>query len=199
MFQRLLCLGSIPVTWKVANVTPIPKSQSTFLLSGQLQTNFLNTYTVIRYLSIWYQFILGSLWNAEVCFQPSSLLIGKVVALVMPFCMWHTPYIILLRLGRKQELFRYTTVTLLTASIIRGSFSNSALWELEVLCCQFRQFLSNQSQYVRWMVIRANWLMWCQECLRELFWVYSCSTCTPWSFSLYWKESFVVMLTAPPS
>ena len=50
-----------------------------FLLSGQLQTNFLNTYTVqgTRYLSVWTNsrcwdlstsFVLGALWNAEVCF-----------------------------------------------------------------------------------------------------------------------------------
>ena len=48
-----------------------------------------------------------------------------------------------------------------------------------------KQFLSNRSQYAGLMVVGANWLMWCQECLRALFWDLSCSLCTPGSFSPY--------------
>ena len=40
---------------------------------------------------------LGVLWKAEVCFQPPSSLIGKVLAIVMPFFVWHTPYRMLWR------------------------------------------------------------------------------------------------------
>ena len=46
VFRRLLRLSSLHVCWRVANVTTIKKG-STFLLIGQLRTNFfLNTYTV---------------------------------------------------------------------------------------------------------------------------------------------------------
>ena len=37
-------------------------------------------------LSAWCLFFLDDLWNAVVCFQPSSLLIGKVWVPVMIFC-----------------------------------------------------------------------------------------------------------------
>ena len=40
-----------------------------------------------RFLNVWCRFVLGVLWNAEVCFHPSSSLIGKVLALVMPFTL----------------------------------------------------------------------------------------------------------------
>ena len=36
-----------------------------------------------KFLSVWCWFVFGVFWNAEVCFQPPSLLIGKVFALVM--------------------------------------------------------------------------------------------------------------------
>ena len=36
-------------------------------------------------------------WNAEVCIQPPSSITGKVLALVMPLCVWHTPYVVLWR------------------------------------------------------------------------------------------------------
>ena len=63
---------------------------------------------------------MGSLWNAEVCFQPPSLPIGKVLALVMTFCVWHTPYRVLWRGGRRVELFRSILVLLLTGPTIGG-------------------------------------------------------------------------------
>ena len=37
-------------------------------------------------LSVWCQFISDDLWNAVVCFQPPTLLIGKVWVSVMHFC-----------------------------------------------------------------------------------------------------------------
>ena len=36
------------------------------------------------------RFVLDDLWNAVVCFQPPSLLIGKVWVPVMQFCVSHT-------------------------------------------------------------------------------------------------------------
>ena len=42
-----------------------------------------------RCLSIWWRFVLDNLWNTVVCFQPPSLLIGKVSVNVMHFCVCH--------------------------------------------------------------------------------------------------------------
>ena len=47
------------------------------------------------------------------------------------------------------------------------------------------QFLSNRSQFMSWwMVLVANWLTWCQGCLREVLWARSCTSCTLRSLSL---------------
>ena len=87
VFRRLLRLGSFPVCWRVATVTPIPKGPPSSSASN---------YRPIRLgRSSWCRFVLGVLWKAEVCFQPPCSLIGKVLALVMPFFVWHTPYRVL--------------------------------------------------------------------------------------------------------
>ena len=73
----------------------------------------------------------------------------------------------------------------------RGFSSCSVLWKLEVQCCLFCHSMS------WWMVVIANWLMWCRRCLREMFWALCCSSCRLEHFSLEWKTSFSVMLTIP--
>ena len=79
------------------------------------------------------------------CFQPPSLPIGKVLALVMPFCVWHTPYKVLWRGGRRLELFsaafdrvNHRRILFRLCSV---EFGGSVL-------CVLTQFLSNRSQYV---------------------------------------------------
>ena len=85
------------------------------------------------------------------------------------------------------ELFRSTSVLLFTGLSDIGFFSNYALWELEVLCCLFRLSASLiGSSMSWWMVVGENWLTsWCQECLWEVFFVSSCSSCTAF---LYTRE-----------
>ena len=56
-----------------------------------------------RFLDVRCRFVFGLLRNADVSFQPPSSLIGKVLALVMPFFVWHTPYRVLWRWGRRLE------------------------------------------------------------------------------------------------
>ena len=78
VFLRLLRLGSFPVCWRVANVTPIPK--------GTPASSVVNYRPILtpmyiycpRVLSFWYRFVFGVFWNAEVCFQPPSWLIANV-------------------------------------------------------------------------------------------------------------------------
>ena len=67
-------------------------------------------------MSVWCQFVVDGLWNTKVCFQPPSSLIGNVLSLAMPFCVWPTPNRMLWRLGERIELVRSTSVTLLTGS-----------------------------------------------------------------------------------
>ena len=56
-----------------------------------------------KFLSVWCRFVLGVLWNAELCFQPPCSHIGKVLALVMPFFVWHIPYRVLWKWDRRLE------------------------------------------------------------------------------------------------
>ena len=111
-----------------------------FLLAGdrlmsfqfrKIQLPLANSRSILyckRCLSVYRLFIFGGLWNAEVCFHPPSSLIGK---------FFFTYYRVLWRGSRRLEWFRSTSVVLLTRSNIRGFSTNSAMSELEVLCCLF--------------------------------------------------------------
>ena len=70
------------------NVAPIPKGPPPLLLTITDQFPFRYC---LRCLRAWCRFVLDDLWNAVVCFQPQSLLIGKVWVPVMTFVQ--VPYI----------------------------------------------------------------------------------------------------------
>ena len=63
---------------------------------------------------------------------PSSP-IRKVLAPVMPFCIYLTLYRVHWKVTRRLELFRSTSVQLLTGSTIREFSSSSALWAMEFI------------------------------------------------------------------
>ena len=86
-----------------------------------------------RCLSVWWRFVSDDLWNTVVCFQPPSLLIGKVWVPVVHFCVCHIHCRVHLRAGRRPGLCRSTSVLLLIGSTIREFSISSALWILEVL------------------------------------------------------------------
>ena len=76
VFWRLVHLGGFPACWRQANVTPIPKGPPSFSVANYRLISI--TSVLSRCLSVWSRFVLDDLWNAVVCFQPPSLLIGKV-------------------------------------------------------------------------------------------------------------------------
>ena len=87
VFWRLVRLGSFQAFWRQANVTPIlkgPPSSSVANYRPISKTSVLSK--PLRCLSSWCLFVLDDLFNAVVCFQPSSLLIGMVWVPVMHFC-----------------------------------------------------------------------------------------------------------------
>ena len=91
-----------------------------------------------RCLSVWWRFVSDDLWNTLVCFQPPSLLIGKVWVPVMCFSVCHIHCRVHWRVGRRPGLCRSTSVLLLIRSTIREFSIGSALWVSEVLCCLYR-------------------------------------------------------------
>ena len=124
-----------PVICRVAHVTPIPKGPPSTSVANYRPISL--TPILSKVLSIWCQFILGNLWNAELCFHPPSLLIGKVLALVMPFCVWHTPYRVHWRLCGRLKLFRLTSVLLL-----QGQPSGDTI---QALLCGYWRFCAELS------------------------------------------------------
>ena len=84
VFRWLVRLGSFPACWRQANVTPIPKGPPSSSVANHRPISI--TSVLSKYLSAWCRFALDDLWNAVVCFQPPSFLIGKVWVPVMHFC-----------------------------------------------------------------------------------------------------------------
>ena len=91
----------------------------------------------LRCLSSWCRFILDDLWNAVVCFQPPSLLIGKVWVPVLHFCECPIHFRVHFRVGRRLGSCRLISVQPLIESTIWAFSICSALWVLEVLSCPF--------------------------------------------------------------
>ena len=80
---------------------------------------------------------MDDLWNAVVCFQPPSLLIGKVWVPVIHFCACPIYSRLHFRVGRRLGLCRLTSVQPLMGSTILAFSISSALLVLEVLSCLY--------------------------------------------------------------
>ena len=85
----------------MSNVTPIPKGPPSFSASNYRPISLTPILPKVfeRLVSV----CLGRFMEGRGVFQPPSSLIGKVLALVMPFFVWHTPYRVLWRWGRRLE------------------------------------------------------------------------------------------------
>ena len=88
VFRRLLLLGCFPVCWIVANVTPIPKSPP----SSASNYRLISLTPILSKVFERLDFVcLGRFMEGRGVVPTPSSLIGKVLALVMPFFVWHTP------------------------------------------------------------------------------------------------------------
>ena len=124
---------------------------------------------------------------------------SSIYSISILFCVWHTHYRLLWRWGRRLELFRSASVPLMTGNHQWILFKLCSVGVGGSLLSVLTQFLSNinRSQYVVVDGCQIKLVNGCQECLEEIFWVRSCSFCTPRSFSSNWRTSFTVMLTTP--
>ena len=109
-------------------------------------------------MNVWCRFVLGVLWEAEVCSQPPSSLIGKVLALVTPFFVWHTPYRVLWRCGRRQN-----SLDRLQCCFSQGEPSGDSLqalfrgsWRFSALYSDSLSLSGHSMSW--WMVVVANLL-----------------------------------------
>ena len=99
------------------------------------------------------------------------------------------------RVGRRLGSCRLISVQPLIGLTISAFSISFALWVLEVLCSLYwRSFYQTDHSTLWWMGVRVNWLTLCQECLRAVFCVHYCSSCTLLSFCPFWKISLSVML-----
>ena len=86
-----------------------------------------------------------------VCFQPHSLLIGKIWVSVLKFCACPIHCKVHWRVGRRLGLYRLFSVQPLIRLTIRAFSIGSALWVFNIggsVLSILTQFLSNRSQHV---------------------------------------------------
>ena len=114
----------------------------------------------------------------------------------MPFCVCLAPYWVHWRVSMTLRLCISTTVLLLTGWTIIEFSSSSVLLAMEVLSCQFWQFLPNRSQYVVVDGYLTNLVNVGSGVPLGSVWSRCCSSCTPELF-LYSRTSFMVMLISP--
>ena len=123
-------LGSFPAFWRQANVTPIPKGQSSSSVPSI--DRFPQHPSHLRYLSVWWLVSDDLLYEVE-SVQPLSLLIGMVWVLVMHIlCASHS----LLRALESEQDAVYcglTSAQPLIRSTIREFYIRSATRVLEVV------------------------------------------------------------------
>ena len=101
-------------------------------------------------MSVWCRFVSDDLWNAVVCFQPPSLLMGKVWVPVMHFYACPKHYKVHWRVERMLGSYKFISAKHLIVSTISELSISSVLWELEVLRCLaiLAHFLRNRSLHV---------------------------------------------------
>ena len=133
VFRRLVRLGNFPACWRQANVTQFRKAHRPLLLP--ITDQFPEHQYCLRCLSAWCRFVVDDLWNTVLCFQPPSLLIGKVWIPVMHLCACPIHCRVHWRVGRRLGSCKLTSVQPLIGSTIWAFSMSSALWVLEVLSC----------------------------------------------------------------
>ena len=126
LLRRLVRQGSFSACWRQANVTPIPIGPPSSSVANYRPISITSVYC-LGCLSTWCMFVLDDLWKAEVCFQPSSLLIGNVWVPVVHFCACPIHCNEHWRKGRRLGKCRLISVQPLIGSTIRAFSINSAL------------------------------------------------------------------------
>ena len=134
-----------------------------------------------------------------VCFQPPSLLIGKVWVPVMYFCACPMHCRVHWSVGRRLGSCRLISVQPLIGSTI-WAFSVIRLCSVGVggsVLSILTQFLSNRSQHVMVDGCRSKQLNVVSGVQQAVFWAHYCTSCTLRSFFTFWKRSGSVMLMTP--
>ena len=178
LFRRLVRLGSFPACCRPANGTPITK--------GPPSLSVVNYWpiSITSVLSKVLEPLVSSSWTIYgtqlgVCFQPSSLLIGKVYVPVMHCCACPIHCRVHSRVGRRLGSCRLISEQPLIGSTIWAFYIGSALWVFEVLCYLYwPSFYQTDHSPLSWMIVGVNWLTLYQECRWAAICARYCSSCT---------------------
>ena len=101
VFRRLLRLGSFPVCWRVANVIPIPKG-----LPSSSASNYRSIYLTPILSKVFECLVsvrLGRLMGDRGVLPTNQFAYRKGLVTCDAFFVWHTPYRVLWRWGRRLE------------------------------------------------------------------------------------------------
>ena len=127
------CIFLFVTCWRQVNITPILKDPPS---SDVANYRPISTTSVLSKVFERLASGVGSMIYGTqiVCFQPPSLLIGKVWVLVMHYCVCHIDCKVYWRVGRKLGSNILISGQPLIGSNITEFSISSVLWELEVLC-----------------------------------------------------------------
>ena len=135
VFRRLLCLGSFPICWRVANVTPIPKGQPSS--SGYNHRQISLTPILSKVFEHLVSVRLGRFMEGRGVLPTTQFAfrkgLGTCDALL---CAAHTLQSAL-EMGQEARIVQIDFSALSTGSTIMGFSSSSVLWELVFQCCLF--------------------------------------------------------------
>ena len=122
MFRRLVRLDSFPACRRQTNITPIPKGPPSSSVANYRPNSITSVLSKpLRYLTVWCRFVSDDLWNAMVCFQPQSLLIGKSWVPVLHLCTCPKHCKVHWRVGRRIGSCGLISAESLTREIVKVS------------------------------------------------------------------------------
>ena len=158
VFRWFVRLGNLPACWRQANVTPIPKGPLSSSVTNSLPIFITSVLSPVFEHQV-LRFVSNDLWNAVVCFNPPSLLIGKVWVPVMHYCASPNNCKVHWRVGRRLGSCRLISPRPLLGSSMDEFSISCALWLFDVLRCLYWHSLHQiDHSTLWWTVFGVNWL-----------------------------------------
>ena len=169
VFRRLVRLGSFPACWRQANVTPILKGPPSSSVANCRPVSI--TSVLSKCLSAWCRFLLHDVCNAVVCFQPPSLVIGKILVPVMHLCACPIHCTVNWRVGRRLGSCKLISLqSLIVFNHLGILYKLCSVGVGGSVLSMLTQFYQTDHSTLWWMVVGVDWLTLCQECRRVVFW-----------------------------
>ena len=167
MFRRLVHLGSFPVCWRQANVTPIPKGPQSSSVANYRPISITSVLSKVfeRLVLVHLQRFMehsGVHPTTQFAYRKGLGTCDGLLGPIHSRVHW--------RVGRRLESWKLTSVQPLIGLTIWVFSISSALWVLEVLSCLYwHSFYQTDHSKLWWMVVEVNWLRCFRSATRQCF------------------------------